>query len=210
MTDREHREQTLRALLREVAHRSKNLLAIIQSIAAQTGRHADTVENFLTRFRGRLMSMASSQDLITSSNWRGAGFRDLVRAQIARYVADPSQAVRFAGPDLSLNPNAALHIGLAVHELVVNSVSYGGLANPKGTVDVAIRPVDEILSGAFSLEWRERIPEVGPAVRVKRFGSAALERVVPAALGGSADMRIDGEDLRYRLIVPATNVVPGG
>ena len=89
VTERKRREQTLRALLREVSHRSKNLLAIIQSIATQTGRYSGTIDAFLSRFRGRLQSLASSQDLVTSSNWRGADLRELVRGQVGRYVADP-------------------------------------------------------------------------------------------------------------------------
>lgn len=210
MTEREYREGTLRALLMEVAHRSKNLLAIIQSIATQTGRHSDTVDVFLMRFRGRLQSMASSQDLITSTNWRGADLRELVRVQMTRYVPDPVDAVRFVGPDLSLNPNAALHMGLALHELVVNSVCHGGLADPRGKVDIAVRRVDEPPPGTFSFEWRERIPRACPATLVKRFGSTALERVVPAALNGSADLRISAADLRYRLTFPASNIAPGG
>ncbi|TGU42030.1 histidine kinase, partial [bacterium M00.F.Ca.ET.146.01.1.1] len=76
-TEQKRREQTLKTLLREVSHRSKNLLAIIQSIATQTGRYSETLGDFLTRFRGRLQSLASSQDLVTSSNWRGAALREL-------------------------------------------------------------------------------------------------------------------------------------
>lgn len=104
-------------MLREVSHRSKNLLAIIQSIATQTGRYSGTIEGFLVRFRGRLQSMASSQDLVTSSNWRGANLHELVMGQVARYSADPSRAIRFAGTQPFLNPNAALHVGLALHNL---------------------------------------------------------------------------------------------
>src|SRR5690606_26338767 len=93
-TDQKRREQTLRVLLREVSHRSRNLLAIIQSIATQTGRYSSTVDGFLARFRGRLQSLASSQDLVTSSNWRGADLGDLVHGQAARFSATPQAAVR--------------------------------------------------------------------------------------------------------------------
>ncbi|TIM34735.1 MAG: histidine kinase, partial [Mesorhizobium sp.] len=123
-TEQKRREQTLKTLLREVSHRSKNLLAIIQSIATQTSRYSDTLSDFLTRFRGRLQSLASSQDLVTSSNWRGAALRELVSGQVGRYGADPVRSLRFRGANPYLNPNAALHIGLAMHELAVNSVSY--------------------------------------------------------------------------------------
>src|SRR5690606_10884875 len=131
-TERKRREQSLRALLREVSHRSENLLAIIQSIASQTGRHASGVDSFLDRFRGRLHSLASSQDLVTSSNWRGAMLSELVEGQVARYRGEGDEAVSLEGVDVYLNPNAALHIGLALHELVVNSMSHGALARPNG------------------------------------------------------------------------------
>ena len=89
VTSQKHREQTLRTLLREVSHRSKNLLAIIQSIATQTGRYSGSIDVFLTRFRGRIQSLASSQDLVTSSNWRGATLSELVAGQVSRYCEDP-------------------------------------------------------------------------------------------------------------------------
>lgn len=72
-TEQKRREQILRALLREVSHRSRNLLAIIQSIATQTGRYSVTIEGFLNRFRGRLQSpgvIAGSGHLFQLA-WRG-------------------------------------------------------------------------------------------------------------------------------------------
>ena len=119
----------MRALLREVSHRSKNLLAIIQSIATQTGRYSGTIDSFLSRFRGRLQSLASSQDLVTSSNWRGADLRELVLGQVGRYVADPTRAHAASKAPIPISiPMRRLHIGLALHELAVNSVSYGALS----------------------------------------------------------------------------------
>jgi two-component sensor histidine kinase len=204
-TERRHLEQTLRTLLREVAHRSKNLLAIIQSVANQTGRYSGTIDEFLTRFRGRIQSMASSQDLITSTNWRGTGFHDLIRAQVVRYVADAGRAVRISGPDLSLNPNAALHLGLALHELVVNSVCYGRLSDPDGSVDISVRPLDGAASSAVVMEWKERLTSRPAETRVKRFGSSTLERVVPAALSGTAELSVGEDQLCYSLVIPAGN-----
>ena len=187
VTDRKRREQTLRALLREVSHRSKNLLAIIQSIATQTGRYSDSIDSFLSRFRGRLQSLSSSQDLVTSSNWRGADLRELVTGQVGRYVADPVRHIRIEGANPYLNPNAALHIGLALHELAVNSVSYGALSKPDGFVTIRA----EIDDGpALNLTWREAISQRKATAAEKRFGSVALERVVPASLNGSATLTI--------------------
>jgi two-component sensor histidine kinase len=201
ITEQKRREQTLRNLLREVSHRSKNLLAIIQGIAAQTGRHSDTIEIFLARFRGRLQSLASSQDLVTSSNWRGAGLRELVVGQVSRYSAKPRDSVRFEGENPYLNPNAALHIGLAMHELAVNSVSYGALAQPDGFVTVAAHLIAPPENMDLNLSWSEKIAVNGNNGK-KRFGSVALERVVPASLNGTATLEISGDRLDYRLLVP--------
>lgn len=209
-SEQKRREQTLRILLREVSHRSRNLLAIIQSIATQTGRHSSTVEDFLARFRGRLQSLASSQDLVTSSNWRGADLGELVLEQVSRYSTAPEDAVHLEGERPWLTPNAALHVGLALHELVANSVSYGALSQPGGsvTLETHLEP-DAAGQSSLLLTWHEKIGQPakdGEAkLQEKRFGSVALERVVPASLNGSASLKIENGMLDYRLVIPFGN-----
>jgi two-component sensor histidine kinase len=206
-SEQKRREQTLRVLLREVSHRSRNLLAIIQSIATQTGRYSSTVEEFLARFRGRLQSLASSQDLVTSSNWRGADLGDLVLEQVSRYSSTPETAVHMEGERPWLNPNAALHVGLALHELVANSVSYGALSHPGGSVTLAthLEP-DAAGQASLLMSWHEEIGRPAPdGLARKRFGSVALERVVPASLNGSASLEIENGMLDYKLVIPFGN-----
>ena len=204
ISDQKRREQTLHTLLREVSHRSKNLLAIIQSIAVQTGRHSESIDVFLLRFRGRLQSLASTQDLITSSNWRGASLHDLVFGQVGRYVAD-RKCIRLQGEKPYLNPNAALHIGLALHELAVNSVSYGALANPDGHVTIEAKRVVASHPPSLALTWEEDIDVSDKSLGQKRFGSVALERVVPASLNGSSILELTTQRLTYSLLVPDGN-----
>lgn len=209
ITDRRRREQTLRTLLREVSHRSKNLLAIIQSIAAQTGRYSGTVNEFLTRFRGRLQSLSSSQDLVTSSNWRGADLRELISGQVARYCADPVRGIDITGENPYLTPNAALHVGLALHELAVNSVSYGALSRPSGHVAISATDAHrQDRPGSLLLTWSESIPERRDAGD-KRFGSVALERVVPSSLGSEAALEVEEGHLEYRLLLPPDSFYAG-
>jgi len=202
ITEQKRREQALRTLLREVAHRSKNLLAIIQSIATQTGRYSETVDGFLARFRGRIQSLASTQDLVTSSDWRGASLQDLVLEQVSRYTADPQTSIRLEGEKPYLNPNASLHIGLALHELAVNSVSYGALARPDGYVTLTAKKVEVPARSTLLLVWTEAISIADQAIGRKRFGSVALERVVPAALNGSSTLELASDRLTYSLLVP--------
>lgn len=205
ITERKRREDALRSLLREVSHRSKNLLAIIQSIANQTGRYSGSVTDFLHRFRGRLQSLASSQDLVTSSNWRGADLHELIAGQVIRFCPDPVRSLRLEGVNPYLNPNAALHVGLALHELSVNAVNHGALSHAGGIVTIGAHPLDEEEGRGVGLVWREdnRRP-VLPAANA-RFGSMALEKVVPSSIGGKATLTIDGTGLLYRLTIPADN-----
>jgi two-component sensor histidine kinase len=209
-TEQKRREQTLRALLREVSHRSKNLLSIIQSIATQTGRYSGSIDSFLTRFRGRIQSLASSQDLVTSSNWRGANLQELIAGQVARYCADPQRNIQVRGENPYFNPNAALHVGLALHELAVNSVSYGALAAGDGRVNISVeRLAGGAQEGGLALVWSEASAVDPKAAKEKRFGSVALERVVPSSLGGSADLTFGPGKLEYRLTIPAGNFENG-
>jgi two-component sensor histidine kinase len=196
----------LQTLLREVSHRSKNLLAIIQSVATQTGRFSGTVDDFLKRFRGRLQSLASSQDLVTMSNWRGADLRELAVNQVGRFCADPGRNIRFEGVNPYLNPNATLHFGLALHELAVNSVSFGALSKSDGLVTIsADYPAQGEVGHALTLTWAEEIPHLAEPLKERRFGSLALERVVPASLNGKASFSAEDGRLEYRLTVPTGN-----
>lgn len=204
-TDHKRREQTLRALLREVSHRSKNLLAIILSIAGQTGRYSGTIETFLVRFRGRVQSLASSQDLVTHSDWRGADLHQLVKSQTGRYCTDPHKSIRLTGESPYLNPNAALYVGLALHELAVNSVSFGALARPDGSVEVDVHAAAALDRAGIEVVWSENIRPRAAGSDERRFGSIALERVVPAALDGSASLLLGPDRLEYRLFIPESN-----
>ncbi|MET3662728.1 sensor histidine kinase [Aquamicrobium ahrensii] len=207
-TERKRREQSLRALLREVSHRSRNLLAIIQSIASQTGRHSGNISDFLASFQGRLQSLAASQDLVTSSNWRGAELRELIHGQIGHNAAYSESELNFEGVNPYLNPNAALHIGLAMHELVVNSLSYGALSHPEGRIDIQAVMEDGVSKSdapSLLLSWVEQLDQGSVLPPHRDFRRVTLERVVPAALSGQASLELVEGLLEYRLVIPASN-----
>lgn len=204
ITDQKRREDTLKTLLRELSHRSKNLLAIIQSLASQTARHSITVPEFLVRFRGRIQSLASSQDIVTEADWRGGDLFSLVTNQVERYAPDGMDQIRFEGHDVSLSPTAALHVGLALHELAVNAASYGSLSIPGGRVDIRSLLIDQDDGSALRLVWEE---SNGPKVHGDndtRFGTSTLERIVPNSVGGEAQLSYRAEGVFYSLTIPAT------
>jgi two-component sensor histidine kinase len=209
LTPERKREDTLKALLRELSHRSKNLLAIVQGIAAQTARQSESQDVFLTKFRGRLAALSSAQDLVTDSNWHGARFFELAARQFARYVDENDPRIQMTGTDLMLSPNGATHVGLALHELIVNSTSHGALSQDNGTVKVSCRQLGTINGNPITYEigWEEDSGEnASQGARVageKRFGSTVLERIVPASLNGEAFYEIGKTHTSYRLRFPA-------
>ncbi|GAA5543404.1 MULTISPECIES: sensor histidine kinase [Brucella/Ochrobactrum group] len=204
ISELKRREQVLKTLLREVSHRSKNMLAIVQSIASQTARFTDTIDDFLLKFRGRIQSLSYSQDLVTDSNWRGALFRDLVHSQVEKYIDVTDERLSLEGDNPYLFPGAALHVGLALHELVVNATSFGGLSIPYGRVAISAEVVRTENEGEkLVFRWEETNPAMPEVYQHDpRFGSAVLQRIVPASVNGQAQYRIDGTGAVYSLTIP--------
>lgn len=208
ITDQRHRDRTLHNLLREVSHRSKNLMAVIQSIANQTGRYEKSIEGFLGRFHGRLQSLASSQDLVTSANWHGVCLRQLVMAQTDRYVVSSTAAVRFEGDSPLLNPNATMHIGLALHELATNSARSGALARPGGRVLLTastLAATDNASLQVLLLIWNEMAETQDALFEADDFGQVMLAKVVPLSLNAAADFATGPGRFEYRLSVPGSS-----
>lgn len=197
ITQVKRREAALRDLLFEVSHRSRNMLAILQSILGQTAGHAASVAEFEEKFRGRIASIAQSQDLITYANWRAVRFRRLVETQLAPYAEDADVTPRVDGADPLLSPNATLHLGLALHELAANSRAYGVLGDGAGELRVLAKSV----GGACRIEWIETPQRAlsPPNERAWGFGRIVLQNVVPRAMQTEASYSIDAEGVHYAL-----------
>ncbi|MBP1861248.1 two-component sensor histidine kinase [Rhizobium herbae] len=205
ISETRHRERILKTLLRELSHRSKNLLAIIQGIATQTARQALSLDYFLIKFRGRIQSLAYSQDLVTDSSWRGAYLFALIERQFSAYWPNSETPISVNGINAHLSPNATLHIGLALHELIVNSASHGAIS--AGVNSLTIDCFGTILddNDAIELAWIEHLP---PAATLREadehtFARTVLERVVPVAIGGRAMYLTTPDRIEYHLTIPS-------
>jgi two-component sensor histidine kinase len=192
------REAALRELLYEVSHRSRNLLAILQSILGQTASSATSVVEFEEKFRGRIASLAQSQDLITYANWQGVRFRRLVAVQTDMFESEAGIAIEIEGPDPVLQPNAALHLGLALHELAANAHAFGVLGAGVGRLRIRC----EAIPGGHRIEWIEESAHTLPPVEAWGFGRTILQNVTPRALGAEARYSIGPEGVRYVLDLP--------
>ena len=185
--------EELQTLSVEVDHRVKNVLASVQAIASQSARRAASLDGFLKAFTGRLKAMASAQELLTATRWRGASIHDLATATLSTLA--PGQT-RWEGPELFLTPRAANALALALHELAVNAVRHGALSNDAGSVQARWR---ETAHGGFELDWIEAGgPQVSPPVH-KGFGSLLLQDVTGRELDGDVFTEFRASGVRVRI-----------
>lgn len=207
LTDERWREQRLRALLRELSHRSKNLLAIILSVATQTAKTTSSIQDFLGKFRGRVYSISHSQDLITDANWHGARFRDLVWSQADKYYERPEDALVLSGADPLLSPNEALHLGLAIHELFVDAIAVGETSESYPSITVSCQEKSYDGRPGFEITWEQSNPaelaeDDAVTAKVDGFHSTVLNRITPVAIGGEGEYQMHDEGPYYRIHFP--------
>lgn len=212
-TEQKRRELQIKNLLREVSHRSKNLLAIVLSLATQTARNSSSLTGFVSAFSGRLQSIARAQDLVTDRDWQGALFSDLVARQAALFNGEKPLPVFQSGVDAVISPTATLYVGLAIHELLANGVREGRFVSADARVDIVARLLpDEEGDAALAIEWYE----TGKADLTK--GNAAdgnifdelsrkfLETVVPLAVEGDGKIETSSDTLTYRLRIDGRHI----
>jgi PAS domain S-box-containing protein len=208
VTERKEGDAHLRLLLRELTHRSKNLLAVIQAMARQTARHTGSVDAFLTQFGARLQALAASHDLLVRESWYGASLSELVRSQLGAYL-DGSSQVSIDGPAIAIKPEAAQNLGLALHELAVNAGRFGALSVPGGHVSITWSRRENPDGGAVEFDWREQL---GPRVKTRRkkgFGSMVIERNLARALDAKVDLEFDPNGLHCHIVIPASQILAG-
>jgi PAS domain S-box-containing protein len=168
ITDRKEAENRQALLTREVDHRAKNMLAVVQAIVRMAKR--DTVEDYARAVEGRIGALAQTHELLSQSRWEGADILRLILEETAPYHGDGQQRVTAIGPSLVLVPEQAQLVAMAVHELATNAAKYGSLSVETGRVDVTWSASD----GALSLIWRESHgPKVTPPKRTG-FGTRII------------------------------------
>ena len=177
---REQAEQQIMLLMREVNHRSKNMLAVVQAIARQMP--VTDPKQFVRQFSDRIVGLAASQDLLIESNWQGVRVADLVRSQLSLFRELIGTRIDIQGPPVRLQPPAAQAIGMALHELATNASKYGALADEKGRVRVTWSMAGEGEGREFLLSWEESDgPEVTPPER-RGFGYTIMVTMVEKSL----------------------------
>ena len=207
ITERKSTELHIQFLMKEITHRSKNLLAVVQAIAGQTARTGGSLEEFQDRFGRRLQGLAASHDVLVHEGWRGAQLADLVRQQLVPFVDAQSPRIEIAGPDIVVTVEAAQAIGLAIHELATNAVKYGALSAETGKIKVGWKmDSDGHEPRALLLSWvEEGGPPVTPPSR-KGFGHIVFHHMIASSLNGKVAMEFAAEGLNWTVSIPAHNL----
>lgn len=208
ITEQRDRESRIQLLLREVTHRSKNLLAVIQSMARQTAARSADASTFSDAFSQRVQSLAVSHDLLLKSDWHGADIHRVVEAQVAPFADHIGERIRIGGPALSLRPEAAQSLGMAIHELVTNAAKFGALSVPSGSVEVAWKIAERSDNDpALEFEWRERGNPGATSERRRGFGHVVLENATARALAGRSLFSYAEDGVAWTLMISAKDWV---
>ena len=176
ISERKKSEEYEILLKRELSHRVKNSLTVIQSIAHHTLSSTPEPEVFVRAFEGRLQALATAHDILTMANWSGAEFRALARQQLAPFISEDHSRLALDGPSIVVQPETATSLALILHELATNASKYGALSVPTGSVSLAWRVDDFDNLPRLHITWREiGGPLVKPPTR-RGFGSQLIER----------------------------------
>ena len=201
ITERKAHEEQIHLLMREVNHRAKNMLSLVQAIARQTA--AREPEDFIGCFAERIQALAANQDLLIRNEWQGVDVEDLVRAQLAHFVDLIGSRIVVDGPQLHLKPASAQAIGLALHELATNAGKYGALSTDRGRVDVSWRTVGD----TFTVSWIER---EGPRISAPKrcgFGTTVIEAMAKHSLDGAVHLDFAPSGVTWKLVCPVASAL---
>jgi PAS domain S-box-containing protein len=204
ITERKEREEKEHLLMREINHRAKNMLSVVDAIAHQTATR--NPEDFVERFSERIQALSANQDLLVRNEWNGVEIKDLVCAQLAHFADLIGRRIALHGPKLRLNPASAQAIGLALHELATNAGKYGALSTDTGRVDIGWG----VHGNTLAMSWAEREGPPVSAPSRRGFGTIVMEAMARRSVDGAVDLDYAPSGLTWRLTCPTANALEPG
>ena len=201
ITDRKQAEERQVLLAREVDHRARNALALVQSIVRLT--RSEDIKSYTAAVDGRIGALARAHTLLAQSRWQGADLARLVGEELAPFRTDGAERIATAGPEVSLEPRTAQTLALALHELSTNAAKYGALSVTSGRVAVSW----DLQPQGLVLRWIESggAPPQMPVAH--GFGIRLISASIERQLGGEAAFDWRPEGLHCLLRVPRRDYV---
>ncbi|MFY9759835.1 MAG: response regulator [Xanthobacteraceae bacterium] len=198
ISKRKEAEERQVLLAREVDHRARNALAVIQSIIRLT--RAKSVDDYVQAIEGRIKALARAHTLLSDSRWHGADLATLVTEELAPYRGGDKITIR--GPDISLQPATAQGLALALHELATNAAKHGALSSPSGKITLDW----QLQSDTLTLNWAEN---GGPGIASpssRSFGLKVIVASIEQQLGGKTAFDWDPKGLRCIFSIPRSEL----
>ncbi len=202
--ERKRAEDKQRLLARELNHRVKNSLAVVQALVRQSFRSEVPLDAAIDSFQRRISALGQANDILVSGDWTGFSLRELIDHISAPYRGIGVDPFRLDGADYRIDPHFNVPLALVLHEMCTNAAKYGALSGPTGHVEIAW----EVEGPSLSLTWKER---GGPAVAepTKRgFGSTLIGRHLASEFE-SVDLDFEADGVALRLILPAAAIDTG-
>jgi PAS domain S-box-containing protein len=204
ITKRKEAEARQDLLAREVDHRARNALAVVQSIVRLT--RASSVDGYVAAVEGRIKALARAHALLSDSRWHGADLDALVAEELAPYRLSEAEKVKISGPKVSLVPHMAQGLALALHEMATNAAKHGALSSMAGKVNVAWQVQPDLLM----LQWVETGgPRIAPPP-ARSFGLNVIRASIESQLGGKTIFDWDPEGMKCTLTIPRHDTAIAG
>lgn len=197
-------EERQRMLVAELQHRVGNILTAVRSVFTRTLDGGGTLEDIANHFSGRLEALARTQAVVTRTAARDVDLEDLLREELLAVGVGDGLGVTIGGPDVRLPARVAEALGLAAHELAINSVKYGALKVARASLDIhwSVAPGDA-RERRLHLVWHERgVPVVPVSPDHHGFGRDLIEEALPQRLGADTTIEFLAGGVRCTIVVP--------
>jgi two-component sensor histidine kinase len=207
-TEKVRAQEQARLINTELTHRMQNTLTIVNSIADQTFRCVDSLDEARTTLARRLKALGHAHHTLSQSNWLSAPMAAIIEGALLPHSMAPGE-ICAQGPPVNLSARQAMSLSMAVHELATNSMKYGALSVAGGQVTIRweLQPLDDD-DECLRLSWTESGgPTVTPPQR-RGFGSRLIEQVLASDFGGKVTVRYAPEGLRVELETRHSNLGP--
>ena len=199
ITDQKRAQEHQQVIARELAHRAKNVLALVDGIARQSIKAENLPDGFITRFSARLAALGRAHDLLVTADWEGIDLAALIQVQLRPLLPDAPDRITVQGPPALVSAEVGQYLALALNELATNALKYGVLARLDGQLDVRWSLSEDAAKGReITLRWTETGAPVGPPVR-RGFGRLLLETILPRALRGEAGLDFTPDGLVWHV-----------
>jgi two-component sensor histidine kinase/CHASE1-domain containing sensor protein len=206
VASRRSAEDRLKILIHELNHRVRNVMTVAQAVVRLSFTSGYSLADVQKTCEGRLQALSNAMTLLTASDWRSVGLRQLMSEDIIPFA----ERINVNGPDIYLRPRAAQTFALLLYELATNAAKHGALSVPQGKVHLSWKIDRSDEEPLFHLSWQE---VGGPAVSAptrRGFGELLVRRIAPRDVAGRSTVSYDAQGFHYELEAPLKELIETG